>query len=129
MARPGWVPITRLRYVGRTDVLNRMCRTFLARPKESLTADEVAEHSHLAFREAYQRLIETPELFVRMPRRKGGDPNPHYRLASALAELDADGVAAFIDKQKGIEARIAAIFVLGIVALSIFATLMTDYSR
>jgi len=129
VARPGWVPITRLRFVGRTDVLNRLCRAFRAHPTESLTADEVAQHARVSFRETYQRLIETPELFVRMARPKGRDPTPRYRLASALAALDDDGVAKFIDKQKGIEARIALIIVLGIIALATFSTLMTDYSR
>ena len=129
MARPGGVPITRLRFVGRTDVLKRMCRAFREHPNVSMTADEVAEHSRLPFREVYQRLTETPELFVRLIRSKGGDPNSRYRLASALAAKDADGVASFIDKQRGIEARIAAIIVLGFIALVIFSTLMTDYSR
>ena len=129
MARPGWVPITRLRFVGRTEVLKRMCRAFRAHPNESLTADEVAEQARLSFREVYQRLIETPELFVRMARPKGRDPTPRYRLTSALSAMDDDGVAAFIDKQKGLEARIAAVVVLGMIALAVFSTLMTDYTR
>jgi len=129
VARPGWVPITRLRFVGRTDVLKRMCRAFRAHPNESLSADEVAEQARLSFRETHQRLIETPELFVRMTRPKGRDPTPRYRLASKLSALDDAGVGAFIDKQQGIEGRIAAIIVLGIIALVVFSTWMTDYSR
>jgi hypothetical protein len=121
MARPGHVPITRLRFYGRGATLRAMCQVFREHPGVGLSASEIAEHGKLGFRDVHQRLLDTPELFVRLPKRP--DANVRYRLASALASESPEAVDRFIAEATRAETRIAAIVAAAFVA--VFLTALT----
>ena len=121
MTRPGHVPITRMRFRGRGQTLNAMCTVFREHPGKGLTANEIAEHGGLHFRDVHQRLLDTPELFIRVPSQ--GDRNVRYRLSSAIASHSPEQVAAFIDEQTRIETRLVRIVVSTFVL--IFVTAVT----
>jgi hypothetical protein len=120
MTRPGHVPITRMRFRGRGPTLRAMCAVFRTRPGVGLSAVEIAHEGKLDFRDVHQRLADTPELFVRLPRQADG--NVKYRLASSLHALGAEDISRFIDRETRIESRIAAI-ILAVFALVISVTL------
>ena len=117
MVRPANVPITRLRFRGRTATLNAVCNVFREHPNESLTAGAVAEFAELDFRDVYLRLSETPELFIHL-RKKKGEPT-RYRLTTPIAKMTVDETAAFIDQQVRSET------VLVVVVVSVFMVLAT----
>lgn len=121
MARPGHVPITRLRFCGRVATLRAMCQVFREHPGVGLTASEIAEHGKLGFRDVHQRLLDTPELFVRLPKRP--DANVRYRLVSVLASESPEAVDRFIAEATRAETRIAAIVAAAFVA--VFLTALT----
>ena len=120
MTRPGHVPITRLRFRGRGGTLRAMCGVFRIRPGVGLSAAEIAEEGRLDFRDVHQRLLDTPELFVRLPRQADG--NVKYRLASDLHGLGAEDIARLIARETRNESRIAGI-VIAVFALVISITL------
>jgi len=120
MTRPGHVPITRMRFRGRGPTLRAMCAVFRSRPGIGLSAADIAHDGKLEFRDVHQRLADTPELFVRLPRQADG--NVKYRLASGLHGLGAEEIARFIAHETRIESRIAGI-ILAALALVISITL------
>src|SRR5512144_1573755 len=105
MARPGSVPITRLRFVGRGATLNKLCRAFHEHPKQALTAIVLTEYTGLAFENVHQRLTETPELFIALPRKP--DTTTRYRLTSPIERMDEAQTRDFIEKQTRSESRLA----------------------
>lgn len=119
MARPGSVPITRLRFRGRTSTLSRMCRAFREHPAQSLTAAEVAEYTDIAFANVHQRLRETPELFVAVPKKK--NTNSRFRLTTQLASMGEEETLAFIAEQSRIETWLAVSIVSAILATGAIA--------
>jgi len=119
MARPGSVPITRLRFVGRGAVLNTLCRAFREHPKQALTAIALAEYTGLAFENVHQRLTETPELFIALPRKP--DTTTRYRLTSPVERMDDAQTHDFIGKQTRSESRLATFVVLLILAVATIA--------
>jgi hypothetical protein len=121
MTRPGHVPITRLRFVGRGPTLRAMCGVFREHPGVGLSASEIAEYGKLGFRDVHQRLLDTPELFVRLPKRP--DTNVRYRLASGLASQTPEAIDRFIADETRAETRLAAIVAAAFVA--VFLTALT----
>ena len=121
MARPGHVPITRLRFRGRGPTLRAMCQVFREHPGVGLSASEIAEYGKLGFRDVHQRLADTPELFVRLPKRH--DANVRYRLATALASRSPADVERFIESETRAETRVAAVVIAAFVA--VFLTALT----
>jgi hypothetical protein len=119
MTRPGHVPITRLRFRGRGPTLRSMCEVFRKNPGSGMSAAEVAERGDLDFRDVHQRLADTPELFVPLPRQADG--NARYQLASAMAGKSPSEVAGYIEGQTRIESRIAAIVVATFVLVFVVA--------
>jgi hypothetical protein len=120
MARPGSVPITRLRFRGRTGTLNALCRAFREHPRQALTANDLVDYTGLQFRDVYQRLTETPELFL-MLRKKKVNTNARYRLRVAVERMSEEETRVFINEQTRAETRLAvgvvsAILVIGAVA-------------
>ena len=124
MARPGSVPITRLRFRGRTEVLLTLCQLMRDNPGVGLTANQAAQMTGLTHRDVRQRFAETPELFIRV--RKSKDGNTRYRLASSIASLSPDGVVAFIDAETRAETRLAAIVIFGIIAVGVAAGVLSS---
>jgi hypothetical protein len=124
MARPANVPITRLRFRGRTRTLNAVCDVFRQHPNQSLTAAAVAEFGELDFRDVYMRLSETPELFIHLKKRKN-EPL-RYRLTSAVAKMTTEETAALIDQQVRSETRLVVVV---IAIFMLLATLIGVLSR
>ena len=116
MARPGNVPITRLRFRGRGDVLNTLCREFRNHPRQALTAADLAEFTHLQFANVHERLTETPELFVTLPQK--AKMNTRYRLTSAVERMNDDETRVFIDAQTRRETWLAIGAVSAILAIA-----------
>jgi hypothetical protein len=125
MARPGSVPITRLRFRGRANTLNALCRSFRDQPRQTFTAGELAARTGRDFRDVYQRLSETPELFFHMPKKAGGITR--YRLASAVERMNDEETAAFIDAETRLETRNAIAVIAGIIALGVLAGVLSAY--
>lgn len=119
MARPGSVPITRLRFVGRGATLNKLCGAFREHPKQALTAIVLTEYTGLGFENVHQRLTETPELFIALPRKP--DTTTRYRLTSPVERMDEAQTREFIDKQTRSEARLAMFVVSTILAIATIA--------
>jgi hypothetical protein len=119
MARPGSVPITRLRFVGRGATLNKLCRAFREHPKQSLTAIVLTEYTGLGFENVHQRLTETPELFIALPRKP--DTTTRYRLTSPVERMDEAQTRDFIEKQTRSESRLATFVVSLILAIAAIA--------
>ncbi len=112
MARPGSVPITRLRFCGRGATLNTLCRAFRDHPQQALTAVVLMEYTGLAFENIHQRLTETPELFIALPRKP--DTTTRYRLTSPVERMDDGQTREFIAVQTRRELRLA-IFVVSVI--------------
>jgi hypothetical protein len=110
-----------MRFRGRAGTLNAMCGVFLEHPGVGLTPNEIASYGSLGFRDVHQRLQDTPELFIRLP--KQPDRNVRYRLASSLASRSPEEIAEFIAEQTRIETRIARIVISAFVL--IFLTALT----
>lgn len=119
MARPGSVPITRLRFRGRTSTLSRICHAFREHPAQSLTAAEVSDYTDIAFANVHQRLRETPELFVAVPKKK--NTISRFRLTTQLAGMDEEETRAFIEEQSRIETWLAIRVVSAILATGVIA--------
>ena len=119
MARPGSVPITRLRFVGRGATLNKLCRAFREHPRQSLTAIVLTEYTGLGFENVHQRLTETPELFIALPKRP--DTTTRYRLTGPVERMDEAQTREFIEKQTRSESRLAMFVVAMILAIATIA--------
>jgi hypothetical protein len=96
-----------------------MCEVFRQHPGESLTAADLAARGGIDFRDVHQRLLDTPELFVRLPKRP--NTSPRYRLATALAGSSPAEIAAFIDAASRAESRTAAIVIAAFVLVFVIA--------
>lgn len=119
MTRPGSVPITRLRFRGRSATLNRLCRAFREHPRQALTASVLAEYTGVPFRNVHQRLAETPELFLPLPKKR--NTNTRYRLTGAVERMSDEETQAFIDGQTRAETRLAVGVVSAILAIATVA--------
>jgi hypothetical protein len=124
MARPAKVPITRLRFRGHTDTLNAICEVFRQHPNQSLTAARVAEIAELDFRDVFLRLSETPELFIRLRKKKG--EQTRYRMISDVTKMTVEEQMTFVDEQVRIETRLVVIVVT---VFFMLATLIGVLSR
>jgi len=119
MARPGSVPITRLRFRGRAATLNTLCRTFREHPRQALTASGLAEMTGIPYRDVHQRLSETPELFLALPKKP--NTTTRYRLTGEVERMDEDEVRVFIEAQTRTETRLAIGVISGIIAIASIA--------
>jgi hypothetical protein len=119
MARPGSVPLTRLRFRGRASSLNALCRAFREHPRQAFTANALADLTGLPFRDVYQRLAETPELFLPLPKKP--NTNTRYRLTGNVERMDEEATRVFIEAQIRTETRLAVGVVSAIVAIGTIA--------
>lgn len=125
MARPASVPITRLRFRGRTETLNAICQVFREHPHVSLSATDVAEYAQRDFRDVHERLSETPELFVHLRKKRG--ESTRYRLTSDVEKMGVAETAAFIDEQVRVETRLVAVVVSIFTALAVLIGLLSRF--
>jgi len=118
-SRTSRLPITRMRFRGHAETLNAICRCLQEHPKQALTAIVLVEYTGLGFENVHQRLTETPELFIALPRKP--DTTTRYRLTSPVERMDEAQTRDFIEKQTRSESRLATFVVSLIVAIAAIA--------
>ncbi len=123
MPRPAAIPITRLRFRGHADTLNALCRCFHERPREALTAADLADRTGRTFADVHRRLTETPELFSSLP--KTQTSNTRYRLTLRAERMSNEEIAKFIEAARRSETRIAAAFISAFVSLLVLLGAMS----
>lgn len=96
-----------------------MCRAFRQHPTQSLTAAEVADYTAIAFAKVHQRLSETPELFVAVPKKK--NTNSRFRLTTQLASKNEEEPPVYLEEQSRIETCLAVRIVSAIIATGAIA--------
>ena len=101
--------IARLRFYRHEQTLNAMWHAFNDRPRQALTAGDLAEITGLPIEDIHLRLVQTPEMFLKLP------PKPHsntrYRLALRVEHLSADAVAKYLRSTARTEFGIRVAFV------------------
>jgi hypothetical protein len=107
--------IARLRFRRHENTLNAMWQAFNARPRQALTAAELADITALPIEDIHARLRQTPEMFLRLPPKPR--TNTRYRLALRVEHLSADAVDAYIRSNARSEVRIRFAFVSAFVGL------------
>lgn len=85
------------RFRGRTHRLLSLYRLFQDQPGTGLHPATIARQAGMSIIDVDERLRRTPELFVRLPRRKDGVTR--YRLTSAVSAMSEDEVRALINGQ------------------------------
>jgi hypothetical protein len=118
--------IARLRFRGHENTLNAMWRAFDERPRQALTAGELAEITGLPIEDIHARLTQTPEMFLKLPPKPR--TNTRYRLALRVEHLAADAVVAYVRSVARSEMRIRVAFVsafVGLVAMLFVAELLS----
>lgn len=92
----GFIPIS-FRFRGKLKRLADIYQCFLDHPNQGLHPTQIARHTGLSFAEVNNRLNATPELFVKLPRRKDGITR--YRLTSSTAARSPEEVEQFLLRQ------------------------------
>lgn len=89
----GLLPIS-FRFRGKQRRLMDIYHCFLDDPGRGLHPTQIARHTGLGFAEVHERLEATPELFVRLPRRRDGITR--YRLTSSTTARSPEDVERFV---------------------------------
>lgn len=89
----GIIPIS-FRFRGKLRRLARIYQCFLDHPSVGLHPTQIARHTGIGFAEVNARLVATPELFVKLPRRPDGITR--YRLTSATSAMSREDVEKFL---------------------------------
>ena len=110
----------RFRFRGKTRRLLTLVDCFLAEPEKGLSPAHLGREAGIALYDAAQMLDQTPELFVKLPRR--GDGITRYRLASSVAARGEAGIADFVRQQARRESWI--FYLLGCGALLLAAVIL-----
>lgn len=82
------------RFRGKSRRLVALAECFLDDPGRGLSAPHIGRATGIGLYETARMLNDTPELFVKLPRRADGITR--YRLASSVAARGRDGIADFI---------------------------------
>lgn len=82
------------RFRGKTGRLFQLVDCFLNEPDKGLSPAHLGRETGIALYDAAQMLEQTPELFVKLPRR--GDGITRYRLASSVAARGEAGIADLV---------------------------------
>lgn len=82
------------RFRGKSGRLLALVDCFLDEPGKGLSPAHLGREAGIALYDAAQMLDQTPELFVKLPRR--GDGITRYRLASSVAARGKDGIAQLV---------------------------------
>jgi len=83
------------RFRGRTHRLLSLYRTFQDQPGTGLHPSTIARKAGMSIIDVDERLRRTPELFVRLPKRKDGVTR--YRLTSAVSAMSEAEVKSLIE--------------------------------
>ena len=101
------------RFRGKAGRLLRLVDCFLQEPDKGLSPAHLGRETGIALYDAARLLEQTPELFVKLPRR--GDGITRYRLASSVAARGEAGIVALVRRHERHEAWI--FYLLGVGAL------------
>ena len=82
------------RFRGKVNRLLTIVDCFIEDPQQGLHPTQIAKRTGMSMMDVIDRLDATPELFVRLPGRRGGVTR--YRLLSSVATLDFDAIEAII---------------------------------
>lgn len=108
------IPIGRFRFKGRTKALVQVCAEFHAHPSTGLHAVQIARATGMSLAYVNELLLQTPELFVRLPKRDG---ITRFRLATRFSGQPSEVVDAFVRRAAGSESLTLYALVLIIVAV------------
>lgn len=89
----GLIPFT-FRFRGKQGRLLDLCACFIDNDHGALHPTQLARKTGMTMIEVSRRLEQTPELFVKLPRRPDGITR--YRLTSAMAARGENEIEAFI---------------------------------
>lgn len=109
------------RFRGKTGRLLRLVDCFLRDPHRGLAPAHLGREAGLPIYETARLLDQTPELFVKLPRR--GDGVTRYRLASAAAARGEDGIAELVRRHARFESWIFYLLVATAVLLALVVLL------
>jgi len=126
MAAPLDLGIARLRFHGHEKTLNALWHAFNDRPRQALTAGELADITGLSIEDIHARLTQTPEMFLKLPPKPRS--NTRYRLALRVEHQAADAVAAYVRSAARSEMRIRVAFVsafVGMIALLFLSRMLS----
>ena len=82
------------RFRGKINRLLAIVDCFMEDPTTGLHPTQIAKRTGMSMMDVIARLDATPELFVRLPGRRGGVTR--YRLLSSIAALDFEAIEAMI---------------------------------
>ncbi len=108
------IPLTRLRFRGRVSSLLAICDAFRQQPNVGLHPMQISKTTGLSMATVMARLDETPELFVRLPKRDG---LTRYRMATTAAAKSPDEVEAFIHREARRETM--TLYAIGAIVLAV----------
>ncbi len=122
----GLLPIT-FRFRGKVRPLFEIYHCFLTRPREALHPTQIARNARLPFATVARLLSDTPEMFIRLPKRDG---LTRYRLATAMAARQPEAVESYLAAAARRESLILyAVLTIVVGALLIVAALVTQEIR
>jgi len=87
------IPLGKFRFKGRTKALLQICAEFRAHPATGLHAVQIAHATGLSLPYVNELLSQTPELFVRLPKRDG---ITRFRLATRFGGQPTEVIDAFV---------------------------------
>ena len=82
------------RFRGKTGRLLKLVDCFLDEPAKGLSPAHLGRETGIALYDTARMLDQTPELFVKLPRR--GDGITRYRLASSVAARGEEGIVNLV---------------------------------
>ena len=89
------------RFRGKSGRLLKLVECFLDEPNKGLSPAHLGRQAGIPLYDAARMLDQTPELFVKLPRR--GDGVTRYRLASSVVARGEDGIAELVRHHVRIE--------------------------
>ncbi len=92
----GLIPIS-FRFRGKLNRLRDMYQCFLDHPDTGLHPIQISRHTGIPLADVNARLQATPELFVKLPRRRDGITR--YRLTSATSARSPEQIDKFLEGQ------------------------------
>jgi hypothetical protein len=113
------IPLVRLRFRGRITSLLSICEVFHRNPGVGLHPIQIAKATGLSLAVAMARLDETPELFIKLPKRDG---LTRYRMATSMAGRPPEEVEAFI--RRAARSETLTIYAVGAIALAVLAMIV-----
>lgn len=108
------IPLVRLRFRGRTASLLAICEAFQRTPGVGLHPLQVSKATGLPMATAIARLDDTPELFIRLPKRDG---LTRYRMATSMVSRSPEEIEAYIHRAARSETM--TLYAVGAVALAV----------